>query len=33
MMATARFLQKWTYKLYERADDLVYRLERRQDRT
>lgn len=29
MLRTARFLQKYTYKLYELADELVYRLETR----
>ena len=29
LMRFARFLQKWTYKLYELADELVYRMEQR----
>ena len=29
MLRVAQFLQKWTYKLYELADELVWRLEQR----
>lgn len=29
LLKLAQWAQKWTYKLYERADDLVWRIERK----